>query len=126
MIRNTGKYLCSKMLKPLLVIIAVLLFCCKTKAQNIPVPKVDTTKQDALFYYHSFTGTQAQHPYTHINYERPNNQPMSWPNFPVTATEQERRHRQFMQDNKASTVIAKDVITSLLKKKTKAAVIPKF
>ena len=126
MIRNTGKYVPFKILKHLFCIGPVLLLCCKTTAQNIPVPKADTTKQDALFYYHSFTGTQALHPYTHINYARPDNQPMSWPNFPLTPTEQERRHRQYMQDTKPATVIAKDIITSMLKKKAKAAVIPKF
>ena len=126
MIRNSHKYLYFGILKCLVAIIISLLFYTHTTAQNIAMPKADSSKQKTLAFYHAFTSAQTQHPYTHIDYTRPNDQLMSWPNFPLTPTEVERRHRQYLQENKPSSVIAKDIITSILKKKTKVAVIPKF
>jgi len=118
MICSSGKYLQMKYY----LFGMVISLCCSlnSKAQDHrPVP-------DRLYYYHSFTSSKPAHPYTKIDYTRPNNQLMSWPNFPLTATEIERRHRVAEQESKPSSVIAKDIITNLLKKKTKTAVIPKF
>ncbi|GAB2819878.1 hypothetical protein GCM10027043_20600 [Ferruginibacter profundus] len=104
-----------------------LLLCITGSAQNTIVKKDSSNSSNALTFYHSFTNAKTTtHPYTHINYTRPNNQLMSWPNFPLTPTEFERRHRQYVQENKVSSVIAKDIITNILKKKTKVAVVPKF
>jgi len=51
---------------------------------------------------------------------------MSWPDYPLTTTQIEQRNKQWEQDNKLTNKIAKDIITSLLSKKKKIAVIPQF
>jgi len=118
MIVNKGRYL---QMRCYLFCIALLLLCgLNSRAQY------QRLAYDPLQYYHIFTSSKPVHPYTKIDYTRPNNQLMSWPNFPLTATEIERRHRVAEQESKPSSVIAKDIITNLLKKKTKTAVIPKF
>ena len=126
MIRKGGKYLCFQLLVSLFSFTVMLLCCIATKAQNQTVANDSSSTEKRLFYYHSFTSSKAARPYTKIDYTRPNNQLMSWPNFPLTATELERRHRVAEKEEKVSSVIAKDIITNLLKKKTKVAVIPKF
>jgi hypothetical protein len=126
MICNSDKYLYFKLRRPLMGIILMALFSNCTSAQNKLLNKDSNNTQTRLLYYHSFTSAKPVHPYTKIDYTRPNNQLMSWPNFPLTATEMERRHRVAEKEEKVSSVIAKDIITNLLKKKTKVAVIPKF
>jgi len=103
-----------------------LLLCSTTTAQNASAAKDSGNTTNSLSFYHSYTRAATTRPYTRINYTRPNNQLMSWPNFPLTPTEVERRRRQYVQENKPSSVIAKDIITNMLKKKTKVAVVPKF
>jgi hypothetical protein len=127
MIFTRRKYLRFSRLKALLNIAAFLLLYNTIVAQNTTVKKDTGTTANSLAFYHSYSSDKAAtHPYTHINYTRPNNQLMSWPNFPLTPTEFERRRRQYVQENKPSSVIAKDIITNILKKKTKVAVVPKF
>ena len=91
-----------------------------------PVKDSSRSEKSSLVFYHSIAPEKVQHPFQRIDYTRPNNQLMSWPNFPLTATEIERRHRQAEQEEKPGAVIARDIITSILKKKPKVAVIPKF
>jgi hypothetical protein len=126
MICKGGKYLYFQLLRSLFSIAILLLCCFAATAQDQQTTKDSTTTAKRLFYYHSFTSSKTARPYTKIDYTRPNNQLMSWPNFPLTATEIERRHRVAEKEEKVSSVIAKDIITNLLKKKTKPAVIPKF
>jgi len=126
MICTSAKYLYFKLHRPLMGIIVIICCSLNTTAQHSPAAKDSSSTQKRLYYYHSFTSSKPAHPYTKIDYTRPNNQLMSWPNFPLTATEIERRHRVAEQESKPSSVIAKDIITNLLKKKTKTAVIPKF
>jgi hypothetical protein len=125
MVSTGAKYLYIKLLNPLLVIIVTTCCSLRVEAQNKVAAK-DSSTQQRLVYYHRFTNSKPIHPYTKIDYTRPNNQLMSWPNFPLTATEIERRHRVSEQENKPGAVIAKDIITNLLRKKTKVAVIPTF
>ncbi|MGG9964598.1 hypothetical protein [Ferruginibacter sp. SUN106] len=127
MIFTQRKYLPCCIRKPLLGVPIFLLLSITTSAQNTTVKKDSSNTYNNLSFYHSFTSAKTTtRPYTHINYTRPNNQLMSWPNFPLTPTEFERRRRQYVQENKPSSVIAKDIITNILKKKTKVAVVPKF
>jgi hypothetical protein len=126
MICNKDKYLYHRPVRTLFG--TILLLCCylSSTAQNQQPVKDSSNTQKRLLYYHSYTNSKPAHPYTKIDYTRPNDQLMSWPNFPLTATEMERRHRVAEKEEKLSSVIAKDIITNLLKKKTKVAVIPKF
>jgi hypothetical protein len=126
MIGNSATYLYFMLHRPLIGVIAILCCCFSATAQSKPPAKDSSNTQSRLFYYHSFTSSKLTRPYTKIDYTRPNNQVMSWPNFPLTATEIERRHRVAEQESKVSSVIAKDIITNMLKKKTKVAVIPRF
>jgi hypothetical protein len=82
--------------------------------------------KNKLTFYHSVTASKTTRTYLHPDYTRPNNQLMSWPNYPLTAWEIERRYKQDDVDSKLSNIIAKDIITSILSKKKKVAVIPKF
>ena len=125
MICNKGTYLYSERVFHLLGTLLLLLCCLGSTAQD-QRPVKDSITQKRLLYYHSFTSSKPAHPYTKIDYTRPNDQLMSWPNFPLTATEMERRHRVAEKEEKLSSVIAKDIITNLLKKKPRIAVIPKF
>jgi len=126
MICNSATYLYLKLRRPLVGAIAILFFSLNASAQNKPTTTDSSNTQKRLFYYHSFTSLKPVHPYTKIDYTLPNDQLMSWPNFPLTATEMERRHRVAEKEEKLSSVIAKDIITNILKKKPKVAVIPKF
>ncbi|WP_462238926.1 hypothetical protein [Ferruginibacter sp.] len=81
---------------------------------------------DPLIAYRQFKKEKQKWDHLKLNYARPNNQLMSWPNYPLTAAQIEQRDKQWEQDNKLSNVIAKDIITSILSKKKKVAVIPKF
>jgi len=95
-------------------------------AQSSAITTDSSNKKNVLAFYHSIAPEKVIHPFQRIDYTRPNDQLMSWPNYPLTPTEIERRHRVMERDSKVGNVIAKDIITGLLKKKTKVAVIPKF
>ena len=79
-----------------------------------------------LAYYHLVTAPKITRQFLHPDYTRPNNQLMSWPDYPLTPEEVMRRYQEDTRNNKLSNVIAKDIITSILSKKKKVAVIPKF
>jgi hypothetical protein len=100
--------------------------CTALHAQTTGNISDSLSKKNVLLYYHSIAPAKVAHPYQRIDYTRPSDQLMSWPDFPLTATEIERRHRVADKENKVGNVIAKDIITGLLKKKTRVAVIPKF
>jgi len=120
------KYLCLYRLRTLAGIWLWLLVCSPAYGQVATIAKDSNNTSATLRYYHSFAPAKAVHPFQHVDYTRPNNQLMSWPNFPLTPTEMERRHRQYLQENKPAAIIARDIITGLLKKKPVVAVIPKF
>jgi phosphoglycerol transferase MdoB-like AlkP superfamily enzyme len=122
MFLSHSKYLLLKPLKLTACLVAVLLCHCSVLAQE----KIAAANQSTLFYYHSFAKNNTAHTYSKLQYTRPDNQLMSWPNYPLTAVQIEQRNKQWEQDNKLSNKIAKDVITSILSKKKKPAVIPKF
>lgn len=82
--------------------------------------------KDPLSYYHQFAAVKPSKPYTHLTYTRPNNQLMSWPNYPSTAEGVIRRFEQNARNNDVKNIIAKDIIKSLLSKKKKVAIIPKY
>ena len=127
MIFNTGKYSVFPGLKYSFCTGLFLFAATLTNGQITTAVKDSSgSLKSSLVFYHSIAPQKVQHPFTHIDYTRPNNQLMSWPNFPLTATEIERRHRQAEQEEKPAAVIARDIITSILKKKPKVAVIPKF
>ena len=121
-----GKYLQFSTLKICFNIALVLFLCTKVSAQTTPVVKDSSNIKNNLPYYYSIAPAKTQHPYQHINYTRPNNQLMSWPDYPLTLAEIERRNEKWEQDHKLSNIIAKDVLQSILSKKKKVAVVPKF
>lgn len=81
---------------------------------------------DPLTAYRQFKKEKRRRDHVKLNYATPDNQLMSWPNYPLTAAQIDQRNKQWEQDNKLSNAIAKDVITSILSKKKKIAVLPKF
>jgi hypothetical protein len=91
-------------------------------------PAVTTTQNTTgiLQYYHSVKEPKPARLYTKLVYSRPNNQLMSWPNYPSTAEGVIRRMDQNAKDNRLQTIIAKDIIKSVFSKKKKIAVIPKY
>src|SRR5882672_3499106 len=118
MIFKAGKYPVSPGLKYSFCTGLFLFVVTLTNGQiTTPVKDSSRSVKSSLVFYHSMAPEKVQHPFQHIDYTRPNNQLMSWPNFPLTATEIERRHRQFDQEEKPAAVIARDIITSILKKK---------
>jgi hypothetical protein len=88
--------------------------------------KFNPVIKDPLSYYHQFTSVKPSKPYTHLTYTRPNNQLMSWPNYPSTAEGVMRRFEQNGRDNDVKNIVAKDLLKSLFSKKKKIAVIPKY
>jgi hypothetical protein len=123
-IRN--KYLQLSILKICFNIVLVLFLCTKASAQVNPVAKDSSNIKNNMFFYHSIAPVKTQHPYQRINYTRPNNQLMSWPDYPLTLSEIKRRDEQWKEDHKLSNIIAKDFVQSILTKKKKSAVVPKF
>lgn len=79
-----------------------------------------------LNYYHLLSPAKPARPYTKLNYNPPTNQLMSWPNYPLSAEGVIRNMDQHERDNKLSNQIIKDIVTSLLSKKKRVAVIPKY
>jgi|GEM_PF-4217942 len=126
MIFSLNKYLGFAILQSFFIIALLLFLNIQGFGQNTGMATDSPSVSSRLFYYHSAMPEKKSHPFQRIDYTRPNNQLMSWPNYPLTATEMERRHRIAAQENKLSNVIAKDIITSILSKKKKVAVIPKF
>lgn len=87
-----------------------------------------TTQNTAgiLQYYYSVKEPNPARLYTKLVYIRPNNQLMSWPNYPSTAEGVIRRMDQNAKDNRLQNLIAKDIIKSVFGKKKKIAVIPQY
>jgi hypothetical protein len=119
---TTGKY-CTLLLKLVLSWVAVVLFSLHAAAQN----------KDSTYFLKSFLNqttlkknTLIANPNIKTRYTRPNNQLMSWPNYPLTAYQIEQRNKQLAESRKLKNVIANDVLKSFLAKKNKPAVIPKF
>ncbi|MFN8251837.1 MAG: hypothetical protein U0V75_08130 [Ferruginibacter sp.] len=81
---------------------------------------------DPLKYYRSAIAEKQAPSFIKLNYKRPNNQLMSWPNYPLTATQVEQRMEQRARENKFSNKVAKDIIRAVFSKKKPVAVIPKF
>lgn len=92
--------------------------------QKNPANSPDTV--NTLAFYHTVKNAPATRQYLHLKYTRPNNQLMSWPNYPLTPEEFMRRADENNRNNKPGNAVAKDIITSILSKKKKIAVIPKF
>lgn len=88
--------------------------------------KNEALAKDPLFYYRSAKAEKPARSYTKLDYKRPNNQLMSWLNYPLTATQVQQRMDQHARDNKFSNKVAKDIITAVFSKKKPVAVIPKF
>ncbi|MEI8058837.1 MAG: hypothetical protein WCG67_01670 [Ferruginibacter sp.] len=100
---------------------------------SIPVfgqytPDLATTQntQGVLQYYYSIKKVASARTYTKLVYTRPNNQLMSWPNYPSTAEAVTRRMDQNVQNHKLQNIIAKDIIKSVFSKKKKNAIIPQY
>jgi len=109
-----------------LVVLAVVASLTAHAQYTKPSADSQDTRKSNLAFYHSATTSKATRQYLHINYTRPNNQLMSWPDYPLTPEEIQRRDEEDKQSKKLSNVIAKDILTSILSKKKKVAVIPKF
>ena len=122
MIFCSSKYLISKHHK-VLAALAVLLTVTGAAGAQIKNP---VAANNPLYFYNSIKVEQPARSYTKLNYKRPNNQLMSWPNYPLTAAQAEQRMNQNARDNKFSHKVAKDIITAVFSKKKPVAVIPKF
>ncbi len=122
MILNSCKYLIVKHGKGLVVFTVLLTVTLTAAAQD----KNAAAANDPLFYYLNAVAEKPARTYTKLDYKRPNNQLMSWPNYPLTATQVQQRMDQHARDNKFSSKVAKDIINSFLSKKKPVAVIPKF
>lgn len=112
------------------VLLLAIITCLAAKGQYTK-PSADSpgSFKNNLAFYHAATAAPAIKParqYLHLNYTRPNNQLMSWPDYPLTPEEIKRRDEEDKQNKKLGNAIAKDIITSLLSKKKKIAAIPKF
>lgn len=100
-----------------------------TAGLNAAAQQKDTAAPKNLLLYYNSSAQKQNKPartYTKLNYTRPTNQLMSWPNYPLTAAQIEQRDRNWKQEHKLSSVVAKDIITSFLSKKKRTAVQPKF
>jgi hypothetical protein len=124
---TTGKYYTLVLPKLVLSWAVVGLFTLGAAAQNKP------DVEDSAYFLKSFLSqatpkksTLIVNPTIKTRYARPNNQLMSWPNYPLTAYQIQQRDKQLAESSKLKNVIANDVLKSFLSKKTKTAVIPKF
>jgi hypothetical protein len=122
-----AKYYTFLLLKLVLSWVIVLLFTSGAAAQNKP------TLKDSAYFLKYFLNQATPKKSTLITnstiknrYARPNNQLMSWPNYPLTAYQIQQRDKQLAESRKLKNVIANDVLKSFLSKKTTTAVIPKF
>lgn len=106
----------------------LLLMVCSLPAFAQYTTDTATTQNKAgvLQYYHSIKESKTVKQYTKLVYTRPNNQLMSWTNYPSTAEAVTRRMNQNARDNKLQHMIAKDIIKSVFSKKKKIAVIPQY
>ena len=106
----------------------LLLTACSLPVLAQYTPDMATTQNQAgvLQYYHSIKTVTPAKQYTKLVYTRPNNQLMSWPNYPSTAEAVTRRMNQNAKDNRLQNIIAKDIIKSVFSKKKKIAVIPQY
>ncbi|MBK7885427.1 MAG: hypothetical protein IPJ81_17785 [Chitinophagaceae bacterium] len=119
-----GKYLQLPILKVCFNIVLVLFLCTKAPAQITYVIKDSYDIKNNLS--NSITSVKTQHSFQRIDYTPPNNQLMSWPDYPLTTSQIEQRNEKWKQDHKLSNIIAKDIVESILSKKKKVAVVPKF
>jgi len=108
-----------------LIVLAILASPC-VNGQYLKAPADSQDTKNKLSFYHSVTASKTTRTYLHPDYTRPNNQLMTWPNFPSTTEAVQRRMDEESRKNKLSNIIANDIITSILSKKKKVAVIPKF
>ena len=108
------------------LIALAMLTCAGAYGQYLKAPADSQDTKNKLAFYHSITAAKTTRQYLHPDYTRPNNQLMSWPNFPSTAEGVQRRMDEESRKNKLGNAIANDIITSILSKKKKVAVIPKF
>jgi hypothetical protein len=122
-----AKYYAFFRLKLILSCLFTVLFTWGATAQNKPAVK------DSAYFLKSFLNQAAPkksaliaNPVIKTRYARPNNQLMSWPNYPLTAYQIQQRDKQLAESRKLKNVIANDVLKSLLSKKTTIAVIPRF
>jgi hypothetical protein len=122
-----AKYYAFLQLKLILSWLFVAVFTLGANAQNKPAVK------DSAYFLKSFLSqatpkksTLTANPTIKTRYARPNNQLMSWPNYPLTAYQIEQRDKLLAKRRKLENVIANDILKSFLSKKTKTAVIPKF
>ena len=121
-----GKYLQFSILKICFNIILILFLCTKVSAQTTPEVKDTCTIKNNSSYSLSIAPVKTPYPFQHRDYTRPNNQLLSWPDYPLTLAEIKRRDEQWKQDRKLSNIIAKDIVETILSKKKPVAVVPKF
>jgi membrane-anchored protein YejM (alkaline phosphatase superfamily) len=120
------KYLCFLLLKPAFCFAVALFICWSVSGQSKLIVKDTTNTCIILFYFHQYSNTKMVHPFTHVDYTRPNNQLMSWPNYPLTTEQFDERARYQDENRKLQSIIAGEILKSLLSKKNKVAAIPKF
>ena len=123
---STHKYAAYRLPKPFFGVALLLFSCITANAQLTIGNKENSANKNKLSFYHSIAPEKVKRTFQHIDYTLPDNQLMNWQNYPLTIEEIERRDKLQEQDNKLSNIIVKDIITSLLSKKKKTAVIPKF
>jgi hypothetical protein len=124
---TTGIYYTFVLPKLVLSWALVVLFTLGATAQN----KLGV--KDSAYFLKSFLN-QSTHkknilianPAVKTKYARPNNQLMSWSNYPLTPYQIQQRDKQLAESRKLKNVIANDVLKSILSKKNKPAIIPKF
>jgi hypothetical protein len=126
MIFTECKYLCFLLLKSTFSFVVVSFICFRVSGQSKLIVKDTTNTSSILFYFHQYSNTKTVRPFTHVDYTRPNNQLMNWPNYPLTTEQFDERARYQDENRKLQSVIAGEVLKSLLSKKNKVAAIPKF
>jgi hypothetical protein len=123
---SAAQYLRLPMQKSIAIMAVLLLVCILATAQNKPVFTDSTNYLKSFLNQSHNTNKLTPNPTVKTRYARPNNQLMSWPNYPLTAYQMEQRSKQLSENRKLKNVIANEVIKVLLTKKTATAVIPKF
>jgi hypothetical protein len=121
-----SKYLQFSILKICFNTVLLLSLSTTISAQVTPEVKDSSHIKNNVWFSPFVAPAKTQYPYQHINYTRPNNQLMSWPDYPLTLAEIKQRDEKWKQDNTLSNRIVKDVVESILTKKKKTAVVPKF
>jgi hypothetical protein len=123
---SAAPYLRLPLQKYIALIAVLLLVCIAVTAQNKLVFTDSTGYLKSFLNQSRNTNKLIPNPTVKTRYARPNNQLMSWPDYPLTGYQIEQRNKQLAESRKLKNVIAHDVIKALLTKKTATAVIPKF